>query len=181
MERSYLIEAGAAFGDGMHPSTALALWMLATLPEEFAPSHALDVGCGSGILSLAVALKWQIPVIASDIAVEAVEQTRANAEVNGARELITAVRADSAHHPEISAHAPYDLLVSNILTDLHIRNARHFASLLAPGGRMLLSGILQWRMAELLGYYAALGWEAQMQEREGDWAAVIIKHKEDSQ
>lgn len=178
MEQSYLIEAGQAFGDGAHPSTALALWLLGGMEASFRPRNALDIGCGSGILSLGATLRWGIPTVATDIAPEAVAQTRANAEANGVASLITVLRADGTKHPEVASHAPYDLLMSNILTDLHIRNARDFVALLAPGGRMLLSGILAWRAQELLGYYDALGMEPLAQETSGDWAAFVLSFKE---
>lgn len=179
MEQSYLIDAGQAFGDGTHPSTALALWLLGGMEETFRPGNALDIGCGSGILSLAAALKWGIPVVASDIASEAVTQTRANADANEVGARVTVVRADGAKHPQIAAHAPYGLLMSNILTDMHIRNARDFAALLAPGGRLLLSGILAWRTQELLGYYDTLGL-SPLQREDGDgWSALVI-HRRDA-
>lgn len=173
-----MIEAGAAFGSGGHPTTALLLWMLARLPENPAPACVLEVGCGSGILAVAAALKWRVPIIATDIAPEAVAQTQANAETNGVGELITTLRADGCKHSEIAAQAPYDLIVSNILADLHIRHAADFARLLAPGGRLLLSGILQWRGAELLSYYEQLGLVSEEEQKDGDWVGLLLKRRD---
>lgn len=178
MEHQFTLQAGAAFGDGGHPSTALALWMLAALPPDFPHGAILDVGCGSGILSLAAALKWDAPVLACDIDLRAVEQTRTNAQDNGLAHRIQAVRADGTQHPHIAAGAPYGLLLSNILTDLHIRHARDFARLLSPQGRLLLAGILVWRIPELLAYYAALGYMPEQEERSGDWAALLLRPTE---
>ncbi len=177
MERTYVLQAGHAFGDGAHPSTALALWMLATLLEDFRPRNALDIGCGSGILSIAAALQWRIPVLACDIDAVAVAQTQMNARDNDLLDLVSSVRADGVRHDGIRAGAPYDLIMSNILTDLHIRHAREMARLLAEGGVMLLSGILTWRVPELLAYYEALGCYARAQENDGDWTALLLGHK----
>lgn len=169
-----MIEAGTAFGSGGHPSTALALWLMGQLPPDLHPAHILDVGCGSGILSVAAALRWGTPVLASDLAAPAVAQTQANAEANGVGALVTTVHADGCRHPEITRRAPYDLILCNMLADLHIMLARDLAALCAPQGNMLLSGILRWRMPELLTYYAALGFHPVLQETEGDWAALVL-------
>lgn len=169
-----MIEAGTAFGSGGHPSTALALWLMGHLPPDFAPQQVLDVGCGSGVLSVAAALRWGVPVLASDIATAAVEQTTRNAEDNGVGALMTVMRADGCRHPEITRRAPYPLILCNLLADLHIMLARDLTALCAPQGMLLLSGILRWRLPDVLAYYAALGLNPTHQETEGDWAALVL-------
>lgn len=169
-----MIEAGTAFGSGGHPSTALALWLMGQLPPDFTPQQVLDIGCGSGVLSVAAALRWGVPVLASDIAAAAVEQTTRNAQDNSVGTLVTTVRADGCRHPEITRSAPYSLILCNMLADVHIMLARDLTALCAPQGMLLLSGILRWRLPDVLAYYAALGFHPAHQETEGDWAALLM-------
>lgn len=180
MERSYVIQAGESFGSAGHPSTALALLMLANLAEAgFAPRRVLDIGCGSGVLSVAAALIWpDSRVTASDIAAAAVAQTRANAEENGVAARVAALLADGGNHPEIAAAAPYDLILSNILADVHVRLARDYARLLAAEGKLLLSGILRWRVPELLAYLTPLGFSCGKPAEEHDWTALLLRKEQ---
>ncbi len=178
MVQSYVIEAGEAFGSGAHPSSALALWLLGAMPQYPAPRHILDIGCGSGVLSIAAALKWKAPVVAVDIAQEAVEQTRANARANQLDDAITVFQANGCNHPQVKAGAPYDLIISNILSDVHIRLARDTAALLAPEGTLLLSGMLRWRVPEITAYYDQLGLVVTAEESQDDWVSLLLINKE---
>ena len=84
-----VIDPGRAFGTGAHPTTRLTLELLQTL----APSSLLDVGCGSGVLSIAAAKLGFAPVVGIDLDDAAVEATTANAHANGAE--VAAHRADA--------------------------------------------------------------------------------------
>jgi ribosomal protein L11 methyltransferase len=84
------LDAGSAFGSGEHPSTAGCLKALDRLARERRFRRPLDMGCGSGILSLAMAKTWRAPVVACDIDDEAVRVTTANAARNGVARLVRA-------------------------------------------------------------------------------------------
>ena len=136
------IDAGMAFGTGTHATTRGCLEMLATLdPAETV--NAVDVGCGSGILAIAMAKLWQRPVLGGDNDAEAVEVAIENAELNGVGDALPLrARSIGLRAPELSARAPYDLIVANILAGPLMELSESFAAAMRPGGRVLLSGLL---------------------------------------
>jgi len=137
-----MLDAGTAFGSGEHGSTAGCLTCLSDLVRKLTPRRALDMGCGSGILAIATAKLWQVPVVASDIDAEAARVTAMNAGRNGVGFLITAVSAPGYASPVVRRAAPYDLIVENILARPIRRFSKDLARHLAPGGYCVLSGLL---------------------------------------
>jgi ribosomal protein L11 methyltransferase len=127
------LDPGLAFGTGTHPTTALCLEWL-----DSAALHALDVidyGCGSGILAIAAAKLGAGKVTAVDIDPQALSATRDNALRNGVSDrIVTRTPAEPLD--------PADVLLANILSEPLIALAERFASLVRPGGRLVLSGIL---------------------------------------
>lgn len=171
-----IIEAGAqAFGDGRHPST---LGMLAALeaidPAAFIPRAALDMGAGSGILSLAIARQFRCPVVATDIAAQAVEVLKQNVKANGLEALVTTLQADGFSHPAIAARGPYDLIVMNILAEPLLRLAHPAEAALAPGGVLLLGGMLTWQEPQIREAYQLLGLELATRLVVGDWVTLAF-------
>jgi len=143
------IDAGTAFGTGHHATTRGCLLALDRLVKQRRFSRVLDVGCGSGVLAIAAALALPAAtVVAGDIDAEAVRVTRLNARLNGAR--LEAVAAAGADAPVIRRHAPYDLVLANILARPLMALAQPLMGLAAPGARIVLSGLLtpQERMVE---------------------------------
>ena len=146
------IDAGMAFGTGTHATTRGCLELLAMLkPAETA--NAVDVGCGSGILAIAMAKLWRRPVIGGDNDAEAVVVARENAGLNGVAELCRFVHAIGLRHEELQARAPYDLVVANILAGPLIELSDSFAAALRPGGRALLSGLLAEQAEDIVAVY----------------------------
>ena len=172
------IDAGLAFGTGTHATTRGCLKMLATLdPRETA--NAVDVGCGSGILAIAMAKLWQRPVIGGDDDAEAVDVARENAALNGVGDLCRFVHASGLDAPELKTRAPYDLIVANILAGPLCELSPSFASSLRPGGRVLLSGLLVEQAASLLAVYGDHGFALERRvdlETGGDrWRTLLLK------
>jgi ribosomal protein L11 methyltransferase len=137
-----LIDAGQAFGTGQHASTCGCLLALDHLAKRLHRPHMLDLGCGSGILALAAARTWHILVLASDIDPIAVRVARENAAVNGLAPLFRAVVATGFRHRAIRRAAPFDLIFGNILARPLVRLAPALRQHLAPGGIVVLSGLL---------------------------------------
>ena len=170
------IDAGLAFGTGTHATTRGCLEMLATLdPAETA--HCVDVGCGSGILAIAMAKLWRRPVLGGDNDAEAVEVAVENAGLNGVGELCRFTVSAGLQAPDLAGRAPYDLVVANILAGPLVDLAESFAASVRPGGRVLLSGLLVEQAALVLSAYArhGLAFERRLDlETGGAWWRTLL-------
>ena len=150
------IDAGLAFGTGTHATTRGCLEMLATLdPAETA--HCVDVGCGSGILAIAMAKLWQRKVIGGDNDAQAVAVAVENAELNGVAALCRFMYAVGLRSETLQSLAPYDLVVANILAGPLMELAESFSSAIRPGGRALLSGLLLEQADDIVAAYRRSG------------------------
>jgi ribosomal protein L11 methyltransferase len=167
------IEAGLAFGTGHHETTSLCLQVLSDLAKHRRFCHVLDLGCGTGLLAIGAAKLWKRPVIASDIDPVAIDVTNENARGNGVTNLVRAVVADGVTHPVLAAGRPYDLIIANILAGPLTRLAPGIVAALAPGGMLVLSGLLLNQEKMLLSFYHPLrfrrGW------RDGPWSALVLE------
>ncbi len=157
------IDPGMAFGTGNHATTALCLEWIAS-DEDIAGSRVLDYGCGSGILALAAAACGAAVVHACDIDDAALAICRHNVALN---------EFDAGTAVAMSDPGPgaYDLIVANILLEPLVALVTRFHTLLAPGGRIVLSGILAAQAPDLLAAYAgAFNMTAPLQREE--WALI---------
>jgi ribosomal protein L11 methyltransferase len=142
-----IIEPGRAFGTGHHGSTAGCLELLERALAGVAPMTAIDVGTGSGILAIAAARLGVERILAVDDDPDAVTAAVANAERNGVAARIDCRLGDAA---ELEAQqAP--LIIANILAAAHRRLAARYGRLLAPGGTLLLGGILDGEAEDVRG------------------------------
>lgn len=144
---SYLVrlDPGLAFGTGSHPTTALCLEWLANTDLE--GKHVIDYGCGSGILALAAARMGAACVYAVDIDPQALTATRSNVDTN---QLISRIKITM---PDEIAIGSADILVANILLNPLLNLAENFASLVRPGGELVVSGLLSVQVDECLAAY----------------------------
>jgi ribosomal protein L11 methyltransferase len=169
------LRAGAgAFGDGNHPTTAGVMAALEAIdPAAFTPQSACDMGCGSGILTVAVAQLFSCPVVAADLMESAVRATEENAAANGCAMWVHPVHSDGFNHPEIQKYAPFDLIVMNILAEPLLALAKAAADALAPGGVMIVSGLFQWQEAQIREAYQSLDLELASRLTIGDWVTLV--------
>ena len=172
------IDAGLAFGTGTHATTRGCLELLATLdPSETA--NAVDIGCGSGILAIAMAKLWRRPVLGGDNDAEAVGVAAENAGLNGVGDLCRFVVAAGLAAPELTTRAPYDLIVANILAGPLVDLSESFAAAVRPGGRVLLSGLLVEQAALVLSTYArrGLAFERRLDLETGGawWRSLLLR------
>jgi ribosomal protein L11 methyltransferase len=134
------LDPGLAFGTGNHETTRLCVERLVLLAEERkAVGRVMDAGCGSGILALSAVLLGFGDVAGFDHDPEAIRVSEENAALNG---LNGRVRFFVGDLPQGLAGPPADILLANIQADVLIRYARDLVHAVAPGGALVLSGIL---------------------------------------
>lgn len=178
---NFEIDAGLAFGTGQHATTAgclTALDELAVTGTQF--DNIADIGTGTGLLAFAALALWpQARCIATDIDPIAVDVSRENAAINavklghGPGELLLAV-ADGMESPMLVARAPFDLLIANILAGPLIELAPHFVKALAPGGTVILAGLLDMQADAVAATYQALGLSLR-QRGTGEWPVLVME------
>ena len=164
------LDPGMAFGTGLHPTTRLCLAALESMADRGLLAEApevLDVGCGSGILSIAAARLGARRVLAVDVDPIAVEATRANARRN---RLARRIRTREGSSP--SGEGPFDLVLANLIASVLIAIADGLVADLRPGGTLLASGIFENREADVTAAFRAHGLEIANRWTEGEWVAL---------
>jgi ribosomal protein L11 methyltransferase len=157
------LDPGLAFGTGTHPTTRICLRWIAAHPPQ--GQRVLDYGCGSGILAIGAALHGARAVDAVDIDEAAVRSTRDNAQANG-----VTLRAGL---PE-AAQGRYDTVLANILaTPLKVL-APLLCGHVAPGGHLVLAGILERQAQELQQAYAPYA-RLEVSDTEDGWILMTAR------
>ena len=178
---NFEIDAGLAFGTGQHATTAGCLSALDSLERNGCTfANIADVGTGTGLLAFAALALWSdAKCIATDIDPVAIDVARDNAAINGvtlghgAGELLLAV-ADGMDSPMLAARAPFDLLVANILAGPLIELAPDFAKALAPGGSIVLAGLLDTQADRVAAAFELQG--LRLAERGfGEWPVLVCE------
>ena len=142
-----LLDPGLAFGTGTHPTTALCLEWLDG--QDLKDCNVLDFGCGSGILAIAALLLGAKEAVGTDIDVQALEASRDNAGRNNIDPALFPL-----YLPQDLPQVQADVLVANILAGPLVALAPQLSSLVKPGGRLALSGILAEQGDEVAAAYA---------------------------
>lgn len=171
------IDAGLAFGTGDHESTRGCLLAFDDLAGRFAPRRALDMGCGSGILAIAMAKTWGASVIASDIDPQAATTARDNAALNRVGDLIVTLNGDGYGDKAVQQAAPYDLIAANILAGPLIHMAPDLARHLAPGGMAVLAGLLARQADDVIKAHRDAGLVLECCIELGDWRCLVFEAK----
>ena len=167
------VNAATAFGSGEHESTRGCLLALDRLRKRALRCRvALDMGCGTGILAMAIAKAWSKPVLAADIDPEAVRVTRLNVERNGVAGLVRCVLSEGCGQREIGK--AYDIITANILARPLVLMSRDLARRLAPGGHLILAGLLTKHESMVLGAYRAQGLRLEGRIRLKAWSTLIL-------
>ena len=169
-----LIDAGAAFGTGLHETTYGCLVALDNVRKYRRLENPLDLGCGSGVLALAIAKAWKKPVLASDIDAAAVTVTRANADKNHLAPFVTTVHAAGLNSRILDERAPYDLIVANILAWPLVKMAPTISNALARDGILILSGLLGSQEVMVRSAYRSQGLTLKRRYPVGSWTTLVL-------
>jgi ribosomal protein L11 methyltransferase len=173
------IDASLAFGTGQHATTSGCLAALDALQVSGARfANVADIGTGTGLLAFAALALWpEAKCIAADIDSVAIDVACDNAAINGVRlghgpgELLLGV-ADGMDSPLLSARAPFDLLIANILAGPLIELAADFAKATAPGGTIMLAGLLDTQAHAVAAAYEAHGFRL-FPTGSGEWPVLV--------
>lgn len=171
------IDAAMAFGTGHHGTTKGCLLALDRLADQgVRPGNVADIGCGTAVLAMAAVKLWPgLPAIASDIDEVAIETSLANLTFNDLAGQIDCITCAGFEDPALAKAAPFDLIFANILKGPLIDLAPDMAKHSAPGGFVILSGILNTQADEVVAAYQAQGFEQIVRDVLGDWTTLTLK------
>jgi len=164
------LDPGMAFGTGLHPTTRLCLLAIEEHAETTTLGRALDVGCGSGILSIAAVKLGATRAVGVDIDPIAVEATIANARHNRVGKR---VRARDGSIP--SDEGPFDTVLANLIAGVLVQHAATLADELVPGGTLIASGIFIDREPEVRDALEPAGFRIIRRYHETDWVAMVAE------
>ena len=179
---AFEIDAGRAFGTGQHETTTGCLIALDRIKRQGARfADVADIGTGTGLLAFAALRLWPAArVVASDVDPVAIEVAAENAAVNrvklgrtrGRVELVVAAGLD---HARLKARAPYDLILANILAGPLVALAPALAGALAPGGRIVLAGLLDRQAERVAAAYRRQGLRLADTTLRGEWPTLVMR------
>ncbi|MBT3238632.1 MAG: 50S ribosomal protein L11 methyltransferase [Rhodospirillaceae bacterium] len=175
------LNPGRAFGSGDHATTRGCLLAL----DELARSHTfktpLDMGCGSGILAIAMARTWMRRVVAADIDIKAVVVARENVRRNRVARFVRPLRGNGFRARRVAASGPYDLIVSNILANplcrMAVDVARHLRGAKDGGGFVVLSGFYQKDAGRVYAAYRRQGLRLVRSYDIGKWRTLVLERR----
>ena len=169
------IEASYAFGTGHHGTTRGCLLAFETLARRRSFRNALDLGCGTGVLALAFARLLHRPVVATDIDPLATAKTLENARINHASPWLRAETATGFRSRLIADNAPYDLIFANILAGPLMKLMPGIWANTAPGGNVILSGILDEQALGICSIARSFGFRIRRRSALEGWITLILE------
>lgn len=161
-----------------HPSTEGMLLAMKTLAANHGFNTILDLGCGSGLLTLAATEYWpQARVTAADINPRAVEDCLANIRQYGLEQQVRVLRSDGFSSAPLRAGGPYGLMLCNLLAEHHLFLAADIKRHLQPGGYAVLSGVLAWMAPQLTQVFITLGFEIAGEISVQGWQTLLLRQR----
>lgn len=167
------MDPGMAFGTGQHASTRMCLEALEDIllhGKTGAGNRVLDVGSGTGILGIAAAKLGAEKVTCVDIDRQATDISRENIAINHVEDRVTAVTRDAA-----TLRESFDLIVANLTAKALIKLRPHLASLLAPGGFLVISGIIEQNREDMESHFFSEPFATHRTLAEKEWLCYVLR------
>ncbi len=172
---SILIDAGEAFGTAHHATTFGCLLAIDRIAQTSSVDNALDLGCGSAVLSIALArVKPHARIVASDLDSQSVIVAADNVRRNRVHQRISTVTAQGLKHPELRTRQPFDLVIANILAAPLLMLAPDIAKATKIGGQLILSGILNSQAGDVQARYLAHGFQVCSKMQLHGWSTLTL-------
>ncbi len=171
------VYAATAFGSE-HQTTKMCLTAISELHETFPHPHKiLDMGTGSGILSIAAAKIWnkEVHILAADIDDEAVDVTNNNAVTNNVEDCMKAILSDGYNNPQIQQTSPFDMIFANILANPLKEMAKSAYKDLNKGGCYLISGFIDNQENDIIEHHKQVGFKVIKTYQMENWRAALLQ------
>lgn len=173
-----LIDAGEAFGTAHHATTYGCLSAIDALTRRRSFSRVLDLGCGSGVLAIAVSRAMpHAKILATDLDAQSIVVAKDNMRQNGAGDRIDAFVADGLDAPKLRHPGQFDLVIANILAGPLIALALDIRRALHPGGALVLSGLLIPQAPAVIAAYRAAGFALISHRRITGWSTLTLTRR----
>lgn len=169
---SVTIQVNKQFGTGFHETTSLALQTLHSTLRGSVPKAAMDYGCGSGVLGIYLARSGARRVHMVDISRSAIQAARRNARLNACSPRL---RFRLASYAGQLRERNLDLIVSNVLAEINLRNMRAFGEMLADGGGLILSGIYSGELERMSALARQYGLRRISSVARGGWQQLYLR------
>lgn len=164
------LDPGMAFGTGTHETTMLCMQ---AIDQYIRPDHSLiDIGCGTGVLSIGALLLGAKAATTIDLDGNAVEIARKNAQINKVLGRMTLVHGNLLDEIEGS----YDIVVANIIADVIIELSQYVTNYIKAGGLFISSGIIHERLDEVIEQIESVGLIIEKVAKMGEWAMVVSRY-----
>jgi len=173
--RALQIDATSAFGTGEHPTTRGCLLMLDELLRRKRRPIMLDLGCGSGILAMALAQATHNKAVAVDNDPESVAVATENVRINGLQSDIRVTLGNGYNSQLVHRNAPYDLIMANIFAGPLCQMANQLKNHLCPGGAAILSGILNHQANRVINTHRMQGLHLIKHLTIGEWSVLALR------
>ncbi len=170
-EKVVLLDSNMAFGTGEHETTSMCVELM---QEYITPSSVcIDVGCGSGILGISAIKLGAEKAYLTDIDEIAVESALHNAKLNGVDNQTVVAHSNLLDNTQVQG----DIMMANITGEVLKMLAPSIPKNLKEDGVLILSGIIESRLAMVKTAYEEVGMEVVLERRKGEWFALVLKHK----
>lgn len=171
------MDAAGAFGTGDHETTYGCLLAIEALRNQgLTPQSSFDLGCGTGILAIAMAMVWpDAKIFASDIDPVAVATARENMILNNVQDHVAVIESVGWAAEEITRQSPFDLITANILAAPLMEMADEMRCGVTDEGMVVLSGILTTQAGHVSDRYIEAGFSLSRRMDEGDWAVLLMQ------
>lgn len=175
---SLLIDAGEAFGTAHHATTYGCLQAIDRVGRGVHPTTVLDLGCGSGVLAIAVAKSMpHAAIIATDLDRQSTVVARDNIRINGVSSRIRIAVAAGLDHAWLRQSPAFDMIIANILAGPLIMLAPQIARKVRIGGTVILSGLLIDQAPEVLAAYRSVGLTLLNHDRIAGWSTLTLQRR----